>query len=184
MICESCSFETSRLSVRGWHSIGAAAPPGQDLAAFVVGLMSESVTRSLPSHWRGEYTIDRAREWIAERDSEGTTLLILERSIGRPVGVVILSESASEDDSGAVDVRLGYLLAESAWDRGLGSELIEGLIGWCRGQPPIRSLAGGVESENVASARVLEKNGFRPVQTEHGDSTSERIFELRLSPAR
>ena len=72
-------------------------------------------------------------------------------------------------------------VAQSAWGRGLGGELIGGLVGWCRAQAPIRSLAAGVAAENLVSAWVLEKNGFSAVETEHGDPASERLFELRLA---
>ena len=80
-----------------------------------------------------------------------------------------------------MDVRLGYLLAESAWGKGLASELIEGFVRWCRGEAAIRSLAGGVNPDNAASIHVLEKNGFLPVEDEHGELKGDRLFELRLT---
>lgn len=180
MVCESCAFESDRLSVGEWHSLVRPALPEQDLAHFITSVMTEPVTRSLPSAWQGEYTVDRARDWISERDSEGTTLLVLERSTGRPLGLVILVEWAAESDAGGVDVRIGYLLAESAWGQGLASELIEGLVRWCRAQASIQSLAGGVERDNLASARVLEKNGFRLARSNE-PNTGELLFELRLT---
>jgi RimJ/RimL family protein N-acetyltransferase len=183
-VCGACAFETDRLSLREWHSVSPNDWPEQDLTALVVGVMTEPVTRSLPSPWQGQYTVERAVGWIAERDGEGTTLLVLERATRQAVGLVMLFESAADDGRGGVDVRLGYLLAESAWGKGLASELLGGLVTWCRAQDPIRSLAGGVARENVASARVLEKNGFRPVEAEHGDPRSERLFELRLPRSR
>jgi RimJ/RimL family protein N-acetyltransferase len=179
MTCETCAFETDRLLVREWHSITRDHWQEQDLADLVVSLMTEPVTRPLPSPWRGEYTVDRAVRWIAERDSEGPTLLVVERSTGQAVGLVILFEAAAGDDTGGIDVRLGYLLAESAWGKGLASELIEGFVGWSRAEAAIRSLAGGVERDNVASTRVLEKNGFHPAEDEHSDSEGDRLFELR-----
>ena len=182
MICEACAFETDRLLVREWHSITRDHWQEQDLASLVVSVMTESVTRSLPAPWQGEYTVDRALNWIAERDGEGPTLLIVERSTNQAVGLMILFESATEDGTDGVDVRLGYLLAESAWGKGLASELIEGFVGWCRGEAAIRSLAGGVKPDNVASIRVLEKNGFRPIEDEHDEFEGDRLFELRLAP--
>lgn len=182
--CGACAFETDRLLVREWHSASPEEWPEQNLAALVTRVMTEPVTRSLPSSWQGEYTAERAAGWIAERDSEGATLLVLERSTRQAVGLLMLFESVAEDEPDGVDVRVGYLLAESAWGEGIASELIEGLVEWSRAQAPIRSLAGGVARDNVASARVLEKSGFRQVEVERGDPGSERLFELGLAAER
>ncbi len=179
MTCESCSFETDRLAVRNWHSAPDEDWPAQDLAELVVDLMTKPVTRSLPSDWQGTYTIDRAAEWVNERDREGATLLARERSTSEAVGLVMLFEMPRADGAES-DVRLGYLLAESAWGRGLGSELIGGLVDWCRARASIRSLAGGVAADNAASARVLEKNGFSEVEADHDDPTRERLFTLNV----
>jgi ribosomal-protein-alanine N-acetyltransferase len=180
MICDTCAFETDRLSVREWHAVGCEDRSGRDLANLLVSLMTEPVTRALPEPWRGAYTLDRAAGWIGERDSEGPTLLVVERATGQAVGLMLLFEAAAEDGGGGVDIRLGYLLAEPAWGRGLASELLGGFVGWCRTRALIRSLAGGVARDNVASARVLVKSGFSPAATGHGDADADRLFELKL----
>ena len=179
MICKACTFDTDRMLVREWHSVSPGDWPRQDLAALVVDLMTQPVTRSLPPPWQGEYSLDRATRWVAERDSEGATLIIIERSTNQAVGLMILFESPLEDGNDGVDVRLGYLLAESAWGKGFASELIEGFVRWCRDEATIESVAGGVGPDNPASARVLEKNGFRPLADERQDGDDERIYELK-----
>ena len=179
MVFEACSFETDRLSVVEWHSRAGFSQSEQDLARVVTAIMTEPVTRSLPPDWQGPYDIDRAENWIAERDQEGPTLLVVERATGEAIGLVILFEFEADHLSG-VDVRLGYMLAESAWGTGLASELIAGFVDWCRSRGRIRSLAGGVASDNPASARVLEKNGFRPIEDPDDHPEGEQIFELRF----
>jgi len=170
-ICHHCEFQTQRLLVREWHSISAEGFSSCDLAGIVADMLTEPVTRSLPISWQGEYSIERARHWIEERDEEGTTLLVLDRNSEQAVGLVILFEVESAEPERGIEVRIGYLLAESAWGKGLGSELLQGLVEWSRAQPVISSLAGGVDSENTASRRVLEKSGFRIVrQGENGES--------------
>ena len=180
MICRACAYDTDRLLVREWHSAGRDEWSAQDLARFVVEAMTEPVTHSLPPSWQGPYTQERARDWIAERDGEGPTLLIVERSTHQAIGLMILFESTAENQVAGVDVRLGYLLAESAWGKGLASELIAGFVAWCRADSRIESLAGGVDRDNVASARVLEKNGFRAVTGDPADPGDDRLFELNL----
>jgi RimJ/RimL family protein N-acetyltransferase len=58
------------------------------------------------------------------------------------------------------ELRLGYLLREEVWGKGIGTELIKGLVEWARQTRLIGSIAGDVEKENQGSIRVLEKNGF------------------------
>ena len=179
-ICKACTFDTDRLLVREWHLVSRGDWDRQDLPALVVELMTEPVTRSLPAPWQGEYTLARATGWIADRDSEGATLIIIERSTNQAVGLIILFESSLESGTDGVDVRLGYLLAESAWGKGYASEASEGFVSWCRNKAAIRLVAGGVDPDNLASARVLEKNGFRPTTEQRSDSDGERIYELKL----
>jgi RimJ/RimL family protein N-acetyltransferase len=127
--------------------------------------------------WQGAYTIERAAKWIEERDREGATLLVVDRSSRTPVGMMILFES--DDEHVGRTVRLGYLLIDSEWGKGLASELVRGFVEWCR-TTNIVSIVGGVERDNVPSQRVLEKNGFicDPVV---GDA-AELFFELRVRP--
>jgi ribosomal-protein-alanine N-acetyltransferase len=179
-ICEACAFETERLSAREWHSFPPREWHEQDVPAVVVDLMTERVTQSLPEPWRGDYAIERAARWINERDSDGATLLALDRSTRQAVGLVILFESPATNRGVGIEVRLGYLLAESVWGKGLATELIKGFVEWCRAQPAIRSLIAGVERGNPASTRVLEKNAFHRVDIERDDSEAERLFELIL----
>lgn len=143
MLCKSCSYGTERLIVKEWHSLSTDEWTAQDLAVVVESMLTPGVTRSLPEAWHGEYTLERAREWVQERDREGATLLVVERSSRMPVGLVILFEIDHEDDDSA-EVHLGYLLAESAWGLGLASELICGLVECCR-TAGVASLVGGVE---------------------------------------
>lgn len=176
MICKSCSFATERLLVKEWHSLTAREWTVQDLAAVVQSMLTPSVTQSLPEPWQGKYSLARARAWVQERDEEGATLLIIDRASREAVGVVILFEIEHEETA-RVELRLGYLLAESAWGRGLATELIRGVVEWCRGVG-IGSIVGGVARENVASKRVLEKNGF--ICTPDSEHAAEQLFVLRF----
>lgn len=178
MICEACAFETERLHVDGWHSLSR---DDDSLARAVATVLTERVTRSLPTSWQGGYTEERARDWIAERDAEGTTLLVVEQSTGQVVGFVILFETGahSAPDGVGVEVRVGYLLSEPTWGQGYASELIGGLVGWCRGRTAIYSLTGGVGRDNAASVRVLQKNGFHPVEDGEMEH-QEQLFRLVL----
>ena len=160
MALGNCYFETERLVVDDWSRVltGDAAETIRD--GFVLSLMTEAVTRDLPPGWQGPFDMDRAASWFAERQSESTVLVIASRSDGRPVGLLILSESNNRDRGS--DIRFGYIIAQSAWGRGLATEVVAGVAEWCRANGTIRSVVGGVAAGNSASARVLQKNGFVP----------------------
>jgi ribosomal-protein-alanine N-acetyltransferase len=174
-LARTCRFQTRRLDVAEWHS--TPLPAGAMLADVLTRLLTSTTTRSLPPSWHGDYDRDRAAAWIIERDTDSPTLLVTHRESATAVGLVILFERPSAGGSQRVDLRLGYLLAESAWGRGLGTELVAGFIEWCRSGSAVRSIAAGVELDNKASARVLTKNGFRPAETA---TDGEKLYELLL----
>ena len=142
------------MSIGPWH--GLADEHAIDLQAAVATILTPATTHALPGPWRGEYDAERARRWIAERDRESPTLLVVDRRSTGPVGLVILHTS---DDEPA-NLRLGYVIRESSWGAGIASEAVAGLVSWARSRPTIRSLSAGVESQNAASAHVLLKSGF------------------------
>ena len=176
LIAKTCNFETARLSAVEWRTRATAGGP--DIVDLVIDLLTPAVTSTLPIGWQGNYDHERARQWIAERDHDGTVLLVTERATGEPVGLVILGEVPAGPDPGAVELRLGYMLAESAWGQGFATELVGGVVNWCRTQEAVCSIAGGVEARNPASERVLAKNDF--VAVTEAEETGEKIYELRI----
>jgi len=178
MVLRACTFETDRLLVKEWYSLSPSDWQQEDLAEVVATILTEPVTRSLPPSWQGSYSIDRAREWIKGRDKEGTTLLVVDKLTHQAVGLMILFEMKAEEGNGGADVRLGYLLSEDTWGRGIASELVNGFVGWCRGQESISSIAGGVAHDNLASKRVLEKNGFQLVRSGDDVAQGEQLYRL------
>lgn len=173
---ENWEFVTKRLHVGPWHSSDYYSDV--DLPDLVAQILTEGSTTALPDSWQGDFSVERANAWIKERDRESPTLLGIERTSGRAVALVIVHEIALDDS--AVDVRIGYVLAEAAWSRGLATELVGGLVKWARTQPSVHTLTGGVDTANQASIRVLVKNSFELVGVgEHGDAT----YQLRVDSA-
>lgn len=170
---DRCRFGSERLDVMPWHTA-----PVDDLARFVARLLTPAVTAALPAEWRGPYDAERAAAWIEDRDAESTVLLAVERSSAAPLGLLIVT---AEGDIRAHDLRIGYLLAEAGWGRGLATELIGGLVAWCRAVGTVRSLSGGVEPGNAASVRLLERHGFEAVGAGAGrEQTAEQLYRLAL----
>ena len=70
---------------------------------------------------------------------------------------------------------LGFLLRPDCWGAGLATEAVGAVIAHGFGALALTRLAAAVQMENRAAARVLEKNGFRliesrPVFLAHGQS--------------
>ena len=170
---DDCSFKTDRLSVGDWTRQSACHEWLDNRGVILSGLLTPGVTRWLPSGWQGQYDPTRAEEWLLDREAEGPVLFVVETATV-VVGVMMLFESPQ------TDVRLGYLLAEQAWGRGLASELVGGFVCWYEANPAIRHLVAGVDQDNVASVRVLEKNGFVP-SVRSDESGTELTFVLERS---
>lgn len=195
-----------------WHSAAESKEHEFDVASVVVAsLLTEEVTKPLPPHWQGPYTPDRARQWMCDLIDEPMTTLLFavskERGTGDTersgdeddalkmasdsiVGLVIAFELAVEGSDFQKDIRLGYLLSERFWGQGFASELVRGFVSWCRqfngtDTRQIASIIGGVARTNVASKRVLVKNGFQSISsgsplTDGEDEPEEEEFHLQL----
>jgi RimJ/RimL family protein N-acetyltransferase len=64
---------------------------------------------------------------------------------------------------------IGYLLNRRYWGRGYTSQAAQAVVGWLLSLPTIREVWATCDTENLASARVLEKAGLsRQGILEHG----------------
>ena len=104
-----CAFETDRLLADEWHSMPPQSWQRQDLDRVVSQMLTGSVTQPLPESWHGRYTLERTQLWIAERDAEGTALLVVEKSSRKAIGLLFMAWFNVSD---GVEIRVGYLLAE------------------------------------------------------------------------
>ena len=64
---------------------------------------------------------------------------------------------SAEDDF----YELGYWLGVEYWGQGYATESVRGLLGYVKTNTPYEKFKANVYKENVASAKVLEKNGFK-----------------------
>jgi RimJ/RimL family protein N-acetyltransferase len=78
-----------------------------------------------------------------------------------------------EDAIGSVDLslirdgsaELGFLLRPDCWGAGLATEAVGAVMAYGFGALALTRLAAAVQAENHAAVRVLEKNGFRLVES-------------------
>ena len=163
-------FTTKRLVVKDWHSFEPTELNQPDLVTIVEKILVPDVTNTFPVMWRGDYDKKRAKAWIQERDSESKTLLAVEKDTKKAIGFINFFKSG--DKNRGTHLRLGYMLSKVMWDKGFATELVEGFIHWCKENSTPTVLAG-VEPDNIASIRVLEKNNFL---TQTTDSNGIRLL--------
>lgn len=157
-IQKGCNFKTLRLSVSSYKQNINNSDFESSFAKKVIEILSPAVTKSLPDGWQNIKSVSKAQEWIKDRNEESHFMSVQTLSDKQTVGYIFLNESKS--DTELLDLRFGYLLSEKVWGKGLGTELILGLLNWCQEAGDIRSISGGVEKDNIASIKVLEKTGF------------------------
>lgn len=120
--------------------------------------MTPNVTKSLPDGWQNLNTLKKAEKWLFERKMDSNFYAISLTGSNEIIGFLFLY--SENETRGSNELRLGYLISEAIWGKGIGSELIKGLVTWCYDTKSFSSISGGVEKENIGSIRVLEKNGF------------------------
>ena len=102
------------------------------------------------------YTLDDADEWLKIVDNEEFNLnIFLNDNLIGGVGLTL-----AEDDFW----ELGYWLGVEYWGQGYATESVRGLLSYAETNTPCEKFKANVYKENVASAKVLEKNGFKRVE--------------------
>jgi len=71
---------------------------------------------------------------------------------------------------GKYEQRVGYWIGKAFWDRGIATSALQEFLA----QVKIRPLFAHVASHNLASKRVLEKNGFTPLD----EGTKITVYKL------
>jgi len=58
------------------------------------------------------------------------------------------------------EIEIGYGVYEEYRNRGFMTEMVQGMIEWAKTQPKVKAIIASTDKTNLASFRVLEKNGF------------------------
>ena len=84
---------------------------------------------------------------------------------GQVVGSISVERMANENRSVG---SIGYMILTPFWSQGIGTEAVRQICGIAFRELTLESIIGEVFPENLASARVLEKNGFLLEETRAG----------------
>jgi ribosomal-protein-alanine N-acetyltransferase len=180
---QRCRYKTKRLLVKSWRYLRYTPLRGQVFTKKIIDLLTPEVTETLPEEWQKIDTLERAAAWINKRDEESAVFTIEFLSNKEPkevIGFLFLNEEDPAEFTGT-KLRLRYLLSKKVWGKGLGSELIKGLVEWCEAAGDIASISGGVSVDNLTSIKILKKNGFSISTSERPPKNMvflERKFEI------
>ena len=142
-------FETERLRFRTFEPADLeplARINADALTSRYVG-DGEPLSRDLTRQW-----IDNSRQNVA-RHGYGTGAVVLRES-----GELIGWSGIARPDEGGEEILYGF--DRAYWGRGLGTELLEGLLAWARGTLELTEVRATVHRDNAASIAMLERAGF------------------------
>ena len=119
----------------------------------LVSLIGDFMVSKTLSNVPHPYTFDDADEWLKIVDNEEFNLnIFLNDDLIGGGGL-----TPTEDDF----CELGYWLGIEYWGQGYATESVRGLLSYAATNTPCEKFKANVYKENVASAKVLEKNGFK-----------------------
>jgi RimJ/RimL family protein N-acetyltransferase len=104
---------------------------------------------------------DRARQFIAQcrqmaEDGTGAPLAVERVEDGVFIGWCSLTRWNPEYRSAAI----GYCFTDEVWGQGYATEAARAVLQWAYDTLDLNRVQAEADTRNVASARVLEKNGF------------------------
>lgn len=165
-------FKTRRLLIQDWTPALEDDAARAGLQQALARILTPPVLKHLPPPLQFDAEHDDIADWIDDRAAESDSLLVFAEGV--LIGLVLM---AVNDTEPIAEIHIGYLLAESAWGRGIATELLRGLVKSFKGLEPA-VLLGGVGRDNPASARVLRKAGF---ERDPGRSTPDTdIFKREI----
>lgn len=107
-------------------------------------------------------------EWIKDRAKEANVFCAQCSDTGAFAGLLLLHDTL--EHATIPTFNIGYFIREDCWGKGYATEAICAILA-ALGKEHLVHLVAGVDKCNSASARVLEKAGFRRVAEQ---STADR----------
>ena len=86
-----------------------------------------------------------------------------------------------KDEGGQAIGEIGYMILTPFWSQGIGTEAVRQICEIAFRELEMQQIVGNVFPENVASARVLEKNGFQQNGTMTGSIVKNgRLLDVKV----
>ncbi len=78
------------------------------------------------------------------------------------------------------EAEIGYLILPEFWGKGIVSKIAKDLLEIAKSERQLNSLFAIIDPENIASRKILEKNGFQIKEFKDFDGLPEVLLELKL----
>lgn len=127
-------------------------------------------SRSTPDATRAH--IAHSSSQAAEQPRHSHNLGVVLKATNQVIGGISLGVVDRERGEGA----FSYLFNRAVWGQGYATEALKAMVRYGFEQIALTRLADGCDVENIASARVMEKCGFRCIGEEEG----ERFYALTV----
>ena len=163
-------FESERLIVQDWAHILADTARRKTLERELESMINPKITHRLPANMEFPGNYASISSWVDDRQEEAQILCVHDIQSKMLAGLVILWREPGPELP--VTYRVGYFFAEQFWGRGYATETLKSLVSKLKAGPAFLLLAG-VDRDNVASATVLTKTGFKEAQDQ---ATEGRLF--------
>ena len=129
-----------------------------DAAAIVRHANDHDVWRFLRDRFPHPYTARDAEEWLKLVRNDSPPLNFAIEEEGEAVGGIGLIPG---NDVDRVSAEVGYWLGRAVWGRGLATRAVTSFTAWAFATYEFTRLFATPFAFNLASARVLEKSGWR-----------------------
>lgn len=152
MLVMATEITTERLILRD--------PVAGDAEALAARRSDPEVARY--QSWQTPFSLEQAESMVTE--SPGLSGLVVDEwsmvTVTAKDGTIVGDIAVLLSWDGRV-ADIGYTFASEHWGRGYAAEAVGGMVRWLFEERAVARVAAGLNPDNVASAMVLERNGFQ-----------------------
>lgn len=126
-----------------------------DLANLVKNANNPNIACNMRDGFPYPYTVNAGKQWIqlAENNDVIFAITVNDEAIGS-IGLNI------GEDIERISAEVGYWLGEDYWGKGIASSALKGIVEYGFNELRLERIFAVPIEHNIASRRVLEKNGF------------------------
>lgn len=152
-----------------------------DAASLVRHANNVSVARNLRDGFPHPYTMKDAKQWLEMIISNHSDLVLAIEVDGEAAGGIGLH---AQKDVYRFNAELGYWLSEKYWGRSIVSDAVGWIVDHAFAHTRWLRIFSTIYEHNLASMRVLEKNGFvreaihKKAVVKEGKIMDEHLFSL------
>ena len=160
--------ETARLIIREFLP--------EEEPVFLAHYTDEEVLRYIPKRAREERIAIFHRSIAAYGDKTQLRIWgIFNKTDGDFIGTCLLRPFLYDATKG----ELGYSIERKYWNQGIGTEMAIAMVNYALSHMDQPTVAAIIVAENIASQRVLEKAGFKPLELKVEGAENLIFFEYQ-----